>query len=328
MANITSAKQNNVITIRSNWIDNTTKLRSFYDVIITLPDKYYTIATLLAYLNLNQTPPSGDSVNIYTLGIPGNQLYPGFRVDDRYSPAIAFQYASNLTQAGVSLATNTHVYESFELIVNSNTLNLQKVLGFQLGTNQKASTNSLIIFCYATQSNADTVYSIQSSSGTSDGSLLAPGLYNMNTITSLSISLENSISQNRNTYYNLTKTDFMYRVPVDVGFGELITWSATLDAPSYQSNFILTEVHITVADEEGVDVNFQGTPWNADIIIQFAENADVPSNSPSDLNMHTMNQKTYDPETVMQGATSNYDRLFPGSRGIDNKPRTKRRAFE
>ena len=331
IANVTADKKNNVIKVTSTWYNraistNPTVSRQTTTVTYTIPDKFYDITTLLAYLNAT-TPtgiPSGDT-NIYTFGVPGDVLHPSFTLEDSYSKVNARVYADTLVQA-VAFASNTHVYESFELTIDSASVNAQKMLGFQLNTNENISRTTAVVYCSAFASNTNqTSYLLSNNTGTStDGHLPAPGIYNMNTTSCLYISLENTISQNRSTYYNMSKTDFMYRIPLVSTFGDNVTWQATIDTPSYQTNFNLTELRITVADQDGVNVNFQGSGWDADIKIDWAENADIPGVSAGDLTMHQVNQSTFDPRTVNQGYGAGYDRLFP-EQGWSSQQSAKKR---
>ncbi len=332
LANVTSDKKNNIIKVTSTWYNrsintNPSATRQSNTVTYTIPDRFYDITTLIALLNAT-TPsgiPTGDTTNQYTFGVPANVLYPGFTNASIYSPVTVNIYPANLVQA-VAFANNTHVYESFELTCDASTVNASKYLGFQLNTNANIPRNTIKLFCvgYASNTN-ETSYTLSNSvDSVTTGAIAAPGSYNMNTTTSLSVSLENSLSQNRSTYYNLSKTDFMYRIPVGVSYGSNILWQATIDTPSYQTNFNLSEVRITIADQDSVNVNFQGAPWEVELKIDWAENADIPGNSAGELTMHNVNQRTFDPRMVNQGVGANYDRLFPER--SSGEPIRKRRA--
>lgn len=327
MSNITADKKNNIIKMTVSRYDytkgsNPLNSRRTDTFTITIPDGYYDKTELLAIINAATDP----DITTYQYRFGSGALpttYPALYSLSSNKKLIIAQYTDLLTQINTPLATNTGVYEYFELTVDSQTLGLLQVLGFQLNTNTTVPSYVERIYCqpYIPQGTpTTTAYTMTNSlsnttapifNGLSGNGMYAPLFYNVNTTTSLFLSLENAISQNRSTYYALSKTDFMYRIPVNCQFGEQIIWQATLDNPSFQPNFNLSQLRITICDQNGVNVDFQGVNWTADVKIDWANNVDTPQNSASQMNMHLMNNRTFDPKTVAQPLSANYDRLFP-----------------
>lgn len=338
ISNITDAKKNNVLKITTTWYDRSRSTdpsisRQSFTWTITLEDGYYTMPALVAALNAYTDGYPTDGY-VYRFGVAASTLTPGFLIATEYSKFASVQYPAILASA-TAFANNTHVYESFELTVDSSTIGLLKVLGYQLDCVQPISRLVTKIICNGKPSNTNgTEYvltdTIDGATNVVDGVdyMIAPNYYNVNTTDMLYISLENSLSQNRATFTSLGRTDFMARIPVNAAFGSQIIWQATIDYPSYQANLNLSELYITICDEYGVNVDFNGSPWGMDIKIDWAYNADIPDGNANELTMHLLPSSTFDANRVAANLGSQYDRLFPRKPiGLGPESEGKKRRF-
>jgi hypothetical protein len=317
---------NNICKVKSTWYDNTTttKVEQSYTVSITIPDGYYSIQTLLPVINiLFSTATFPDTVNKYYFGSADNVSYPGLYVDTLYKNTTVGQYASLLTQA-YTLALNTHVITSYSIVVDSTTIKLLKMLGFVQNNVNILSSNLPILKCTGVTSGTTTIYTLLSSNDwISYTRLISTGhysntyftayfSYDMNYITSLYLSLANTLAQNKSTYSNLTATDFMYRIPIQVSYGGTINWQATLEQQAYVPDIKLNGIHITIVDQYGGDVDFRGMNWDMDIGIKFGVNYDAENRGgATDLNLPEVGNRRFNGNGIIQTLAENQDHLYP-----------------
>lgn len=270
--------------------------------IMTIPDYYYTIDTLLTYINEN-LPTTDSAGNVLTFGVKTSTTTtePAMYYRNLYDNLHIAGYADSLTQA-VSYATNTHVYQSFELVIDSETIPLLQGLGFIINDRLTTSYPPIVMHCTGFESSGTTQYVInatqQWTTGYSFNSIgtqlsantnyIASFCFDMQYVTTLYASLENAISQNRATYTNLQKTDYLFAIPVNAPYGYPISYQCTVPQRSYMTNMSLSTIHITLCDQYSRNVDFRGADWDMTISIQFGYNDETFGNNAMDLNVHNV----------------------------------------
>jgi hypothetical protein len=308
---------------------------------ITVDDGYYTLSQLITFLNSaiqTQTASINTSLgesNVYGFGgtvasTNPTVYYVGFSANDT-SNFSAQQPLAALRQS-VGVLANTHVYNSFELLVDDDTIGLLSNLGFLYNNlnqptnnitikmncvvdpneDNTSSTNYIIQCNYSSSSSNSLSVNASSLSGITTAQLVASYAYDMLEVTSLIISMENTISQHRASYDNMRQTDFMLSIPVYNSFGDFITYFDTGEkVASYNVNLNLTSINITIRDQQGRLVDFRGMPWVAQILLQFYDNSDTTKVNAGDLNVHQGKFPNFDQLQTVLPYSFNRDPLFP-----------------
>lgn len=336
--NISSYYKNNVFKLLCQYYDNSTTDKTIKSITVqfTLPNGFYTISELLTYMNDNFY--DGSTVNIdgspfpicfgctpvgvvgYEIGSNGLDYYP-------YPPTgnIRIITQSSIYSQGVSIETNTLTYKSISIIVDADTVEFLSLIGlFQNSNNINFGNNDFTVYfsAYSAPNDSGTLYSLYSSTFqvpdvTSPNTLVMvnPYQYELDTIRSLNISLENTISQNRITFNSLSQSDILFSVPIESNYLESIIYQSTLEKLfSYVTNLNLTSLTFNIFDQKGRFVNFRGANWSCTLNIRFGVNDDASNEQPSDLNLHLRRTPLLDPQAIINPLGNQQDPLFPKKR--------------
>jgi hypothetical protein len=234
---------------------------------------------------------------------------------------------------------NRITYTNFTVVSDSNSYSLLQLLGFNFKSEANYINPALLYHCsgfnysennstpyvFTTSYNNSLVLATVSVAGegnplSQSTEVTANFCANLNEITDLNISLGNTISQNRNTYNNLSQSDFLLTVPVSNGFGNnnyFLDNGITVE--SYNVNLNLSSINIQIYDQIGRLVNFRGVPWTLLLYIRYVENEEV--GNAADLTMQNMKLSGFDTLAVKQPYSRNHDTLRPQS--IDYIKRTR-----
>jgi hypothetical protein len=280
--NISSNLENTILKCKVTYRNNITQITSSYITTLTLPNGYYNIISLVDTLNslVVQQVALVTDFNIFFGN--GSAQYPSFGYDENFNIFI-YQYNDLLSQA-VPIQTNEYAYISFILINDTETIGLLKLLGFLPNfVKNFNSTDQISLFCQAYNSLGETNYNLYSNYNTSNTvttttyiTIPATYLADLQSIQMLYICVDNVISQHRNSYDNLRQTDFLLGVPLNVGYNSTFTYVDTgMIIQAYNVNLNLTTLKIKIYDQLGRLVDFRGTTWNMQIVIQFVDNSDA-----------------------------------------------------
>jgi hypothetical protein len=235
----------------------------------------------------------------------GTYVYPAFDLDQFSSKFYVSQYAKLLTdsQSGANaiFGPNPHIYTSFKWVIDSYTMGLNQLIGYLMnsvlpGEGFKgaitpqlevflASQNNVAIQCsYTTDGSGNYTYSLSSASGSPTENIPFPNLSigqfgypakfigDMQPTKSLYIQLVDKTTSVRAPYLTLSESNVLAIVPVDVQYGEQISYVVQNLIPAYNSNFSLSTLGIVITNERGIEVDFQGCNWDMSIVITFALN--------------------------------------------------------
>jgi hypothetical protein len=141
---------------------------------------------------------------------------------------------------------------------------------------------------------------------------MAEYFYDMLEITNLIFSIDNTVSQHRASYDEMRQTDLILSVPIFNAFGDTVTYFDTGQrVATYNVNLNLTSLNVKIRDQQGRLVDFRGSPWTAQVLLQFYDNSDSTNENAGDLNAHKANFPNFDKlQTALPYSFQN-DVLFP-----------------
>lgn len=327
--NISQEIGNNLFKLSTIFYDNT-NLTSFplptttITNTFTVPDGYYDIDKLLLLMNTEFVNVTN---GIYTT-FASTINFPAYYYGDGFSNLLFAVYPQIYSQT-TALVDNSFVLQSIEIVVDSTTLPFLKLLGYAQNTlKQTNSISTIASFSAYADSNDGTSYTFSGSNFTTDSilvnNILVPNysffltnFYDMQYVTSIFVSLENTVSQNRATFDNLSQTDFLFRISIPSTFGSDVNFLATLEQKSYVTNINLNNIRITIKDVNGNSVDFRGTNWECDIGIKFGMNEEGDNKQAVDLNIQNSQRALFEPQSVLNTVGKQQDVLFPKRRRLN-----------
>lgn len=255
-----------------------------YNIIdIIVPPGQYNVDSLVAYLNT-----SCNNLNIfyYGLGVNGNSTYPGFEVDPDNLRVIMYSPTAGTT--GVLGTYNaSHVYTGFYLIADAvttpllNTLGLLEIRadGTPANTTRINATNTLAYQCIGftvLNGGANSKYSLQpvyiTPTSLEQVQLMAVNTTELQGPGALSVSWEVATSNARESYNHLSTGNTIAIVPVTGSYGYRCVYEPNNPFKCIIPNFNVNQFHITIRDcETGNYVDFQGSDWVLNLVIEFFE---------------------------------------------------------
>lgn len=310
MCNITAARQNNTLQIRTQYYTYlSTTLRSITTTIV-IPDGNYSVVSLLDKLN-TLVPTYDDDGNLLTFGVSGSTTYPVFTIDDNTSLISINQYVANLQQS-TALASNTHIYSSFALLTNSTTIGLMKVLGFIQDNLHVTSGPDFTFQTNAAASGSNTIYQVYGNdiaNSSTVGSLESSSLMSLRNLQTVNVCLEDDLCQNIAGYEDLRPSDLLASIPVTASYGDAITWNET------EPNFVeisdpnITQFRVVLKDEDGVPIDFRGINWSLTLVTKWGFDDSRPGNDPRQLNMAPMMMAPVDGTGLVPTSNIQYNHI-------------------
>ena len=330
--NITASFRNNIFKVKASWLNYVTKVTYTYTTTITIPDGYYPITSLLAYLD-TQLLITDESGNL--LSPTGNSL-PGF-IFSTYSKLQLSCFPTALTQTNVPLATNTHVYTSFEYVIDNDTIHLMKLLGFvenkEIITATTTNNVDYIFTCtpivaessastYYQVTTTNSLYTVNSTYSKTSGDVttttayvgyVAPNMFNLQVVESIYICVENLVSLNRASYDNLNTTDYLFQIPVISPYGNVIYINSIIDRKVSHVNCNFNNLNILLLDQNGDPIDLQGLNYDMTLQFSFGVNIDdVDSGfNANDMSLSKAPIRPIDPDRIMDTYGESRDYLNP-----------------
>jgi len=282
--------KNHTLTVTSTYYVYGNLKSSTYT--INLSYGYYNITQMLALLN--ESIPIVENGFLYTFGSTEKDdtdtfLYPVFTISSLYGNLTMNFYASLLTQTGYSTTSqNPHQYVSFTFDVSNTTYPLQSMLGMLNKSNNPTITQNmpLTILCTPTYSGTSCTYSLKGYNGINPGSAWVdaengdgviydfPYPFNMQYTDTLYVETPTLSADFRSPYNNLNASSIIGTVPITSTY-QTLNFTEFLFMPKYIKNLSISSLTITIRDEYGNLVDFQGNGWKMVLWIAFAQDADL-----------------------------------------------------
>lgn len=265
---------NNKLIILNTWTNNDTPEERL--TTIEVPSGIYTVATLLDSLNTQMT-----ELDTYLYGF-GNVVLNGGAIP--LTPPLTQSADGSKTVINApSIAAMdftgdaTHQYTGAYLVINSQTEDFMKTLGFiNYDFNGAYPLQRKLVTGVTTnlegigfQLGYSGVYSFFNPA---QSSILSPDVIDISGTNSLSINLQATSSNARNSYNNLTNSDTIGLVPVVGSTGFKTIYHPPIPFQATVTNFQTNEFHIIIIDAAtGRKVDFQGADWTITLIVQYTE---------------------------------------------------------
>jgi hypothetical protein len=284
--NISSNLNNDTLKFKATYKDATTGAVSTTITTVTIPDGNYDIITLINYLNSGIPQYDADN-NLLTFGSTDTENYPAVSYDTVTSKFIFHQYSALLTQTSPS-ATNTHLYLSFSLECDSDTIGLLKMLGF-INNNDKITTGNSFMLQASVQHGDTSVYTLNASSYFDlDGSnalLISDYIFNLEAITMLNICYSEDVAQNMSSYDDLRYDDRLYSVPISEPFGGTTIYQCDYPSFVHVADPTISSITISIRDQIGNLIDFNGSNWDLQLGFEWGFNDTKPGNDPRNADM-------------------------------------------
>ena len=121
--------------------------------------------------------------------------------------------------------------------------------------------------------------------------------YQMNATNSVYMEINYPNSQFRSPFTGLDSSNIIARIPITNAYGYNINFYPENLLMMQAQNITITNLNVKLYDDYGFLVNFQGSPWQAELYIQFAESENTSNQSAyaGTLSNNVMNPITMHP---------------------------------
>jgi len=261
---------------------------------VTVSAGYYTIGELTSELSkLLYLPKDVDGyyspIQCGLGGGPGTPV-PGCKVK-QFSNKVQFLQSQVMLTQVFDGTQNRYSYSTYSLQFRGrNAMYLLMRLGFISGNalfeqNSDYTESKTFIVAvveedsrtYDSSTNRTTVY-YKIPEIFKNGSL-AKGSFQMNTTQSLYIEIAYPNSLFRSPFNGLDTSNIIARVPINNAYGFNINYEPNNLLFMQAQNITITTLTVRIYDDYGFYVNFQGSPWQMDLYIQYAESENSTNQS-------------------------------------------------
>jgi hypothetical protein len=295
-ANIAAEQENNVVIITTVTRNNATGVYQTFDIRIVIPDGRYTADALFALLNnqcnqnLEIAPDAfetfGSEAYLYLgFGFNGDQndatdtplqgftYYPNDPAKVAFFPAsyagISTGNAYQKTYVnGYTIATDPFAYAGVYLKETPETLGFLNLLGYSRNTGTTLiPTTSYFGYGYT--------FDPLVANPAPAAPLPLPFCYNLSGPTALYFTIDNVTTPSRHNDETLDSRSILGVIPINVLYGELITYQQTFEQYGIvNSQIACTTLRVVIYDQNGRQVNFRSRAgWTASIQMEFKTNS-------------------------------------------------------